>query len=284
MIKQCKSVELFLTLGLAATVTTTMTACSGSVPPPAPSGQEASKSAAPIASSSATIHAGGEGGEGGESASSGNPDVDYMVTLGLMKGHLIVAQELLEQKNYPEAEPHIGHPVDELYGEIEGQLSSRKVPAFKSTLNQLHDLVKSAPTSPQVPVLYQSAVQAIDQAIAALPDSQRQSPEFILPVLHRILQTAGEEYTASIADGRFTEQIEYQDSRGFVLYASELYQNIAQSMSQTRPDVHQTITETFRRLQTAWPTVVPPQQPIQTPAQVQQLISQINVKGSPKSE
>jgi len=46
------------------------------------------------------VKEGGEGGEGGESASTGNTNVDYMTTLGLMKGHLMVAEELMAQKNY----------------------------------------------------------------------------------------------------------------------------------------------------------------------------------------
>ena len=39
-------------------------------------------------------------------------DVDYMAKLGLMKGHLIVAKELLDQQQPKQAEPHIGHPVE----------------------------------------------------------------------------------------------------------------------------------------------------------------------------
>jgi len=41
-----------------------------------------------------------------------------------MKGHLIVAKELMAQGNYKQAEPHIGHPVEELYADVEGELTT----------------------------------------------------------------------------------------------------------------------------------------------------------------
>jgi hypothetical protein len=34
-------------------------------------------------------------------------DVDYMSKLGLMKGHLLVAKELLDQNQPKQAEPHM---------------------------------------------------------------------------------------------------------------------------------------------------------------------------------
>ena len=64
-------------------------------------------------------------------------DVDYMTKLGLMKGHLLVAQELLDLNQPKQAEPHIGHPVEEIYVDVEEQLNERKVKEFKTTLVSL---------------------------------------------------------------------------------------------------------------------------------------------------
>ncbi len=72
-----------------------------------------------------------------------NEDKEYLTSLGLMKGHLMVAQQLIAEGKYEQAEPHIGHPVEELYGDIEPQLSKRNVTDFKTTLNQLHDSIKN---------------------------------------------------------------------------------------------------------------------------------------------
>ncbi|MFS8117454.1 MAG: helix-hairpin-helix domain-containing protein, partial [Microcoleus sp.] len=75
-------------------------------------------------------------------------DVDYMTKLGLMKGHLFVAKELLDAGKPDQAEPHIGHPVEEIYADVEDQLNERKVPEFKTTLIKLQDLIKAGAKDP----------------------------------------------------------------------------------------------------------------------------------------
>lgn len=218
---------------------------------------------------------GGEGGEGG--TATGNPDVDYMTTLGLMKGHLLAAQELMEVGNYEQAEPHIGHPVNELYSEIETVLPEKGVADFKPTLTQLHDLSQTAPDSPEMKKLFTESLASIDGAIAAIPEQERTSPEFVMDVIVEMLKTAAAEYEASIANNQFVEIVEYQDSRGFVFYGEELYQTIADQKSQGDPEGHQIITDTFAELKTVWPSIEPPKTPVKDPSEVYSLVSQIEL-------
>ena len=265
MKKPLKPVEMFLAIGLAVT----LGAC-GNSSTDAGEGGEATENTTPAQE---TVNEGGEGGEGG---ATGNTDVDYMSALGLMKGHLIVAKELMEQGKYDQAEPHIGHPVEELYGDIEGQLSQRKVDQFKPQLNELHDLVKSTPEKPETKEAYTQALESIDEAIAALPETQRQSPEFVLEVIDGLLATAGEEYEAAIADGKIVEIVEYQDSRGFVIYAEDLYQGISEQVSQENAEVGKEIESSLTELKKAWPSVNPPDTPVMTPEEVTKLLETIN--------
>lgn len=189
----------------------------------------------------------------------------------------MVARELLDAGNFEQAEPHIGHPVEELYGGIESELAERSVPEFKSTLTQLSDLAKSAPDSGEMPDQFQASMQAIDQAIAALPADQRQSPEFVMDVIVRTLKTAAAEYEAAIADGKIVEVVEYQDSRGFVMYADQLYQTIADQMSQTNPEGHAKIVADFEALKPIWPSVMPPETPVEPPETVYGLVADIEL-------
>lgn len=202
-------------------------------------------------------------------------DNDYMTTLGLMKGHLMVGQELLEQKLADQAEPHMGHPIEELYGDIEAELPERGVEDFKPDLNQLHDIVATAPEAPEIPEQYATVIQKIDQAIAILPETKSQSPKFVLDSINGILATADEEYAAGILDGKIVEIIEYQDSRGFVNYVENLYQTIAEQMQQNHPEAHQTIAANIDQLKQAWPSAIAPEQATMTPEQVNQLVAQI---------
>ena len=198
-----------------------------------------------------------------------------MTVLGLMQGHLMAAEELIAAGNYEQAEPHIGHPVEELYSDIETVLPEKGVEDFKPTLNQLHDLIKSAPEAPEVQTLLDESTAQIEEAIAAIPEAQLNSPEFILSSMVEMLKNAATEYEAAIANNQFAEIIEYQDSRGFVYYADELYQTVAEQKSQADPEGHQIISDTLAELKTAWPSIEPPATPVKEPSEIYSLVSQI---------
>ncbi len=203
-------------------------------------------------------------------------DADYMVKLGLMKGHLFVAKELLDLNKPKDAEPHIGHPVEEIYTDVADQLNERKVKEFKTTLITLEDLVKAgAKDNNKVTTNFKESMQSIDGAIAALPEAQRKSPAFVLQVINGLLDTANSEYGAAITDGKIKAAIEYQDSRGFIVYANMLYKDIATTMAKDRPEEHKVITENLKQLTTAWPAAMPPATPVKTPAEVGKLVTSI---------
>ena len=203
-------------------------------------------------------------------------DADYMVKLGLMKGHLFVAKELLDLKKPKDAEPHIGHPVEEIYTDVADQLNERKVKEFKTTLITLEDLVKAgAKDNTKVNTTFKESMVAIDGAIAALPEAQRKSPTFVLRVINGLLDTANSEYGAAITGGKIKAAIEYQDSRGFIVYANMLYKEIAATMAKDRPAEHKVITENLKQLTTAWPAAMPPATPVKTPVEVGKLVTAI---------
>jgi DNA uptake protein ComE-like DNA-binding protein len=202
-------------------------------------------------------------------------DVDYMTKLGLMKGHLIVAQELLDQNQPKQAEPHIGHPVEEIYVDVEDQLNERKVKEFKTTLVSLQDLVKSNPKDAKVKTNFTTSMQSVDGAIAALPETQRTQPSFVLQVINGLLDSANSEYGAAVADGKITAAIEYQDSRGFVLYADELYKGISSQMAKNNPEADKAIQASMAQLKKSWPTVIPPAKPVNTPEEVTKQVKAI---------
>ena len=203
-------------------------------------------------------------------------DVDYMTKLGLMKGHLFVAKELLDAGQPDQAEPHIGHPVEEIYADVEDQLNERKIPEFKNTLIKLQDLVKAGAKDPaQVNAEFDTSMQAVDGAIAALPEAQRKDPKFVLQVINGLLDTANSEYGAAVAGGKISAVIEYQDSRGFVMYAEMLYKDIAEQVAKTSPEIDKAIVANMTELKTNWPSAIAPPAPVKTTEQVTQLVKAI---------
>ncbi|HYW21337.1 MAG TPA: helix-hairpin-helix domain-containing protein [Nodularia sp. (in: cyanobacteria)] len=202
-------------------------------------------------------------------------DVDYMTKLSLMKGHLLVAKELLAKDQPKQAEPHIGHPVEEIYVDVEEQLNERKVKEFKTTLVSLQNFVKSNPKDAKVNSDLKSSMQAIDGAIATLPAEQRSQPGFVLQVINELLDAANAEYGAAIANGKITAPIEYQDSRGFVVYANELYQGISSQVASANAEADAAIKASLIELTKAWPSVIPPATAAKTSEDVTKLVTTI---------
>lgn len=140
-------------------------------------------------------------------------DVDFMTKLGLMKRHLLVAKELLDQKQPKQAKPQDAKIATE----------------------------------------FSNSMQSVDTAIQAILETQRNSPEFVLKVINGLLDSANSEYGAAIANGKVSAAIEYQDSRGFVVYANELYKGIADKMAKQHPEAHKAIESSMANLTKAWP-------------------------------
>jgi hypothetical protein len=202
-------------------------------------------------------------------------DVDYMTKLGLMKGHLLVAKELLDLQQPKQAVPHIGHPVEEIYVDVEDQLNERQVPEFKNTLIGLQDLVKSNPKDAKVATNFEQSMQAVDKAIQVLPESERQSPKFVLQVINGLLDAANSEYGAAIANDKIAAVIEYQDSRGFITYADSLAKTISDPLTKENSEAQKAIADSMTQLKTAWPSAEAPAKPVLPPDKVSQLIKTI---------
>ncbi len=203
-------------------------------------------------------------------------DVDYMVKLGLMKGHLLVAKELIDLKKIDQAEPHIGHPVEEIYADVEEQLNERKVKEFKTPLISLHDQVKAGgKDAAKLSTNFASSMKSVEDAIAGLPATQRTSPSFALQVIAGLLDSADAEYTAAIANNKISQAVEYQDSRGFVLYSQELYKTIEPQLTKSNAAVATSIGKSLTDVVKAWPSAIPPAAPVLPPTEVTKLVKSI---------
>jgi hypothetical protein len=104
----------------------------------------------------------GEGGEAGTLASL-PPELAFAVRVALLRGHLLVGDELVKQQQWNAALPHFLHPTEEIYGDIQGELAGYNVPPFDGELKALVQVVKGR----QGGADYAKALKAINDALAA---------------------------------------------------------------------------------------------------------------------
>jgi hypothetical protein len=257
-----RAVELYLSLGMVAV------AASPFVAVPHVDAQHLHHS------QTSQLAQGGEGGEGGESGHSqaASSDTEILVVLAQMQGHLLVAQELLSRGNTQAAEPHVGHPVDELYGSLEAVIAKGRLQPFRDSLEVLRQQVRLAPTSPGTALKMVKAQQALQAATATVAPSLNRQPQLLLAVTRQLALSAASEYEAAVADDRIAETIEYQDARGFLLQAQRL---LRQAITEAPAAGVQAALSRIEAMLKAFPSPVPPKRIVLRVSQLKTLAGSI---------
>src|SRR5262249_27289415 len=108
---------------------------------------------------------GPDAGEGGETKDFTGlpPELAFATRIALLRGHLLVGDELVKQQQWNAALPHFLHPTEEIYGDIKGELAEYKVSPFDAALKALSDVVKAKKGGND----YAKALKSVNDALAA---------------------------------------------------------------------------------------------------------------------
>jgi hypothetical protein len=224
-------------------------------------------------------------GEGGEAyLTDGGPKdtrVRFYRDIELMRGHLLVGQQLIDMDQWDEALPHFLHPSEELYGLMEKYIKLHNMQPFGRELQALAQTVKARRKG-----AYEQALKPVHQRIgAALRVAKRfMRPErtFAVQSAVEVLRTAQSEYEGALENGLFTKPVEYQDSRGFVWRAERVIEEAAKAGPQPLDAASLAkVRVAFARLKAAWPAPLPPEKPLLDGSQMSALISEIELYTSP---
>lgn len=220
---------------------------------------------------------GGEGGEGGEGRRVQlDPAVQFYSYIELIRGHLLVGDELVKAERWADALPHFLHPSEEIYGEIRDTLENYGTAAFEAEMKALVQTVKAKDAD-----AYAAALTAVLGKMAAADAGVKKGGADFTALAVKssleILRTATEEYNAAIKDGKITEAVEYQDSRGFVWQASLRIESIAADLEKRAPDALTSTRQALAMLKKAWPSAVPPDEPVMNAGAVISAVSRVEL-------
>jgi CRISPR/Cas system CSM-associated protein Csm2 small subunit len=214
-------------------------------------------------------------------AAASEKEVQFVVVIELMKGHLNFAKELVDDGQFSEAASYLGTTLKPLYGGVQAQLQERDIPAFNANIDRLLVLLKTKSIDPQVASEYEAIEKGIDLALNSLPVSERQSPQFLCKVMNRILNETEKQYKASISDSTIVETIAYQKSRASFLSAETVYRDLSEIVQKDNPKTDRAIAIHLDKLKTTFPSPDPPEQVVLKPAQVSQVVKAIAKDSEP---
>lgn len=223
------------------------------------------------------VEHGKEAGEGGEAKGFANlpTDLAFAVRIALLRGHLLVGDELVKQQQWNAALPHFLHPTEEIYGDIKDVLDDYNVPQFDTALKALADAVKGRRSE------YADRLKAVNDALAAadagMKAGQHNWPGFVVEAAIEALKAATGEYQLAIVNGRIAKPVEYQDARGFIWQAQRMIDGVAADLQKKDPAALALVRSGLAELKKAFPSAIPPKVPVKDHAAVLADVARIEV-------
>lgn len=182
----------------------------------------------------------------------------YYRQLALIHGHLLVGHELVQEDRWEEALPHFLRPTETIYAQIRPYLKAQSIASFDAQLKTLALAVKARQKE-----AYDAARLFVQMRLERALDGARKfmTPmrSFTLKTLVEVLKVAQSEYESAIHDGKIGRLGAYQDGRGFVYYAHQMFETIAPDLETADRKSVDDMRWAFVELKTAWPTPMPPQ-------------------------
>jgi hypothetical protein len=219
-----------------------------------------------------------DAGEGGEAKGLANlpPELAFAARIALLRGHLLVGDELVKQQQWNAALPHFLHPTEEIYGDIKDQLAEYKVPPFDAALKTLADVVKARKGGDYTKALkpVQDALAAADAGMKAKQDNW---PGFVLEAAVETLKAAAGEYQQAIVGGRIAKPVEYQDARGFIWQADHMIESVAPDLQKKDATALGQVRAGLAELKKAFPSPMPPKTPVKDGGAVLSDVSRIEL-------
>jgi len=195
-------------------------------------------------------------------------DQEYLVRLGLMRGHLLVGHELYGLNALDAARSHSKHPTDELYAGMEREFAARRTTGFGDEL-EAHAQASLGEDGVAVEAAYEALTAAITRTEAVV----NVSPAMTVDLILELLREAAFEYGVGIVDGRLSNAHEYQDAYGFTQIA------LSWAKSAAPHEVFDRIVERLEALSDMWPDLVPPEELDQQAARLYGAAAEVEILG-----
>jgi len=199
----------------------------------------------------------------------------------MMQGHLMAARELIKAGEVAEGRPHLTHPWIEVYPMAERSLKAHDKGELGQRLKTLAEQAGNVEKWSDVSADFNAAWKAMDKAVSAVSGDQPEAPSTVAKVMLSLTKQAVLEYDEALEDGRFVAVHEYQDGRGFVLAAREYLERNKAGLMKQNKEAWRDTNKVLDELQKAWPTPVPPTDPVMKPADLYALQARLELAQAP---
>jgi hypothetical protein len=177
---------------------------------------------------------------------------EYALKLGLIRGHLWVANELVVQGHLALGGKHSKHPAQEVYQELEPLFESIDSEGFADKLELMAISLQNKEVED-----FQSAYLEVVTAISLIYPKMSLTVSEELEVTLGLLKQALTEYKVGVIEGAVVDLQEYQDARGFTHIAEESVRQMSDH-AQTQIDKGRLLKlkAQFSTVYKLWPSLI----------------------------
>jgi hypothetical protein len=192
----------------------------------------------------------------------------------LLRGHALIADELVAVGDWSAALAHVKTSTEELRAYLETYMRGQGVAPFSAAVDKLTAAIDQKDAKAYAAARNTYDMHA-DLAAHAVRKFQTPYHRFAVRAAVEALKAASSAYAASLSDGKINDTAEYQDARGFGLAASAALELLNTDLLKIDPDRTRQIQAACSQLNAAWPTTAAPAAIILSPEDVAALISRI---------
>lgn len=190
-----------------------------------------------------------------------DPDIAFLARLKMMQGHLQAALLRVAAGDRAEAREHITHPASEILPDIVSVLKTRNLKDPSPALNLALDKLKGGTTEEIETALYDALVE-IGTLEHSIDPKKIVIEGIVADAAVLLLRTAVMEYEEAFKEGKIINIVEYHDGSAFVTEAATLIRDAEYEWTTRDSAAYDKLDLALQKLQTAWPSEVPPPQSV----------------------
>lgn len=200
------------------------------------------------------------------------PTAEFVAGLGAVEGHLRVGGALYADGKATDALVHFRRPLEVLYVGLKPSIDARDVPDFKPELEALLQAAKAGQPAAGISRRIDDVLVKLRAATASVPVAERRDIHTGLKVASLLLGTIADTYGAAVVDGRIADAADYQASLGYLQVVAGVLREAAPRFKDADPERWAIVARDLPRLAHAWPSLLPPEQPVLDVAEVRALV------------
>lgn len=202
---------------------------------------------------------------------------DFVAQLGYVEGHLRVGGALYADGRRDEALVHFRHPAGHIYPLIAPSIAARGIAGFEAELDGVRRAAEAGKPAAEVSAAIDAVMAKLKAAASSVPVEERRDIHTGLKVASLMLDTIAAEYGRAITGGRITGAVGYQDSLGFMQVVIGILRQAQPRFQEADPDRWKAVAGDLRQLARAWPSLVPPAEPVLSADEVGALTSRLRL-------